>query len=113
MHIKENREEYLNAEGKAVRHCERLGVLGSILLQASVLYKLGSVLMCKSITKHSTEYILRSHWLIASILLIFVTVTILNYAAKWYLRQTISRKYSHNRQSEMQKNILYAETCDT
>ena len=55
MHIRENREEYLNAEAKAVRECERLGVLESILLQASVLYKLGSVLMCKSITKHSTE----------------------------------------------------------
>ena len=48
----------------------------------------------------------------ASILLIFVVVTILNYAAKQYLRQTISRKYSHSWQNEMRKNVFYAETCD-
>ena len=34
--------------------------------------------------------------MIASILLIFVTVTILNYAVKRYLRRTISTKYSHS-----------------
>ena len=49
----------------------------------------------------------------ASILLILVVVTILNYAAKQYLRQTISRKYSHSWQNEMRKNIFYAETCDS
>ena len=50
--------------------------------------------------------------MIASILLIFVTVTILNYAAKRYLRRTIWRKYSHSWQNEMKKNIFYAETFD-
>ena len=49
--------------------------------------------------------------MIASILL-FVTVAILNYTAKPYLRQAISRKYSPSWQNEMQKNIFYAEMCD-
>ena len=43
--------------------------------------------------------------MIASMLLIFVTVTILNYAAKRYLPRTISRKYSHSWQHKMR-------TCD-
>ena len=40
LHIKGKREEYLNAEAKAVRQCEKLQVLGFILLQAPALYKL-------------------------------------------------------------------------
>ena len=64
LHIKEKREEYLNAEAKAVRQCERLWVLRYILLQAPVLYKHDSNLMCKSITKVPTKnYVLSSHWL--------------------------------------------------
>ena len=64
LHIKENREEYLNVEAKAVRQCERLWLLRSILLQALVLYKLDSNLMCKSITKVPTNnYVSSSHWL--------------------------------------------------
>ena len=64
LHIKEKREEYLNPEAKAVRQCERLQVLRSILLQAPVLYKLDSNLMCKSITKLPTNnYVLSPHWL--------------------------------------------------
>ena len=50
--------------------------------------------------------------MIALILLIFVTVALLDYAAKLYLRQAISRKCSHSWQNEMRKNIFYAETCD-
>ena len=55
LHVKEKREEHLNAETKAVRQCERLWVLRFILLQAPVLYKLDSNLMCKSITKLPTK----------------------------------------------------------
>ena len=62
LHIKEKREEQLNAKAKAVRQCERLQVLRSILLQAPVVYKLDSNLMCKSITKLPTKnYVLSSH----------------------------------------------------
>ena len=64
LHMKEKREEQLNAKGKAVRQCERLQVLRSILLQAPVIYKLDSNLMRKSITKLPTKnYVLSSHWL--------------------------------------------------
>ena len=64
LHIKGKREEYLNAEAKAVRQCEKLQVLGFILLQAPVLYKLDSNLMSKSITKLPTKnYVLSSYWL--------------------------------------------------
>ena len=64
LHIKGKREEYLNAEAKAVRQCEKLQVLGFILLQAPVLYKLDSNLMSKSITKLPTKnYVLNSYWL--------------------------------------------------
>ena len=63
LRIKEKREEYLNAEAKAVRQCERLRVLRSFLLQAPVLYKLDSDLICKSITKLPTKnYVLTSHY---------------------------------------------------
>ena len=55
LHIKEKREEYLNAVAKAVGEYERLQVLRSILLQAPALYKLGSNLMCESITKLPTK----------------------------------------------------------
>ena len=64
MHIKEKRKERLNAEAKAVRQFERLQVLRSLLMQPPASYKLGSNLMCKSITKLPTKnYILSSHWL--------------------------------------------------
>ena len=63
-HIQEKREEYFNIEAKAVRHCDRLLVLWSILLQAPVLNELDSNLMCKSITKSPTKNdVLSSHWL--------------------------------------------------
>ena len=63
LHIKEKREEYLNAK-KVVRQCERFRGLRFILLQAPVLYKLDSNLMCKSITKLLTKnYVLSLHWL--------------------------------------------------
>ena len=63
MHIKEKRVEYLNAEAKAVRQCERLLVLRSFLLQTLVLYKLDSNLICKSITKLPTKnYVISSHY---------------------------------------------------
>ena len=51
LHIKQHRKEYLKAEAKAVRQCERLQVLRYILFQAPVLYKFDSTLMCKCITK--------------------------------------------------------------
>ena len=64
LHIKEKTEEYLNAEAKAVRQCERLLLIRSILLRALVLYKLDSNLMCKSIIKVPTNnYVSSSHWL--------------------------------------------------
>ena len=64
LHIKGKGEEYLNAEAKAVRQCEKLQVLGFILLQAPVLYKLDSNVMSKSITKLPTKnYVLSSYWL--------------------------------------------------
>ena len=64
LYIKGKREEYLNAEAKAVRQCEKLQVLGFILLQAPVLYKFDSNLMSKSITKLPTKnYVLSSYWL--------------------------------------------------
>ena len=64
MHIKKKRKEHLNAEAKAVRQFGRLRVLRSLLLQTPALYKLGSNLMCKSITKLLTKnYALSSHWL--------------------------------------------------
>ena len=63
LHIKEKREEYLNAK-KPIRQCERFRVLRFILLQAPVLYKLDSNLMRKSITKLPTKnYVLSLHWL--------------------------------------------------
>ena len=58
MHIKEKREEYLNAEAKAVRQYESLQVLTSILLQAPALHKLDLNLMCKSITKLPAKVIM-------------------------------------------------------
>ena len=59
FHIKEKKEKYLNAEVKAVRHCKRLQVLRFILLQAPVLHKLNSNLVCKSITNlPSKNYVL-------------------------------------------------------
>ena len=62
LHIKEKREEQLNAKAKAVRHCERLQLLRSILSQAPVVYKLDSNLMRKSITKLPTKnYVLSLH----------------------------------------------------
>ena len=62
--IKQQRKEYLKAEAKAVRQCERLRVLRYILFQAPVLYKFDSTLMCKGITKlPSKNYVLSSHWL--------------------------------------------------
>ena len=64
LHIKEKTEEYLNAEAKTVRQCERLWFLRSILLRALVLYKLDSNLMCKSIINVPTNnYVSSSHWL--------------------------------------------------
>ena len=62
LHIEEKREGYLNAEAKAVRQCQRLQVVRCILLQAPVLYKLDSNLMCKSIKKLPTKnYVLSLH----------------------------------------------------
>ena len=55
MHIKKKRKEHLNAEAKAVRQFGRLRVLRSLLLQTPALYKLGSNLMCKSITTLLTK----------------------------------------------------------
>ena len=85
--IKQQRKEYLKAEAKAVRQCERLRVLRYILFQAPVLYKFDSTLMYKGITKLPSKFCIKfALVMISSILLINVTATILNYAAKQYLQ---------------------------
>ena len=64
LHTRKKKEEYLKAEALAARKFERLRILRSILLQSPILYKLGSTLFCKNLTKLSTKnYALDSHWL--------------------------------------------------
>ena len=63
LHIRK-KEEYLKAEALTARKCETLRILRSILLTSSILYKLDSILFCKSLTKLPTkDYVLNSHWL--------------------------------------------------
>ena len=93
--IKEKKEEYLNAEAKAVRQCERLQVLRFFLLQAPVLYKLNWNLIYHK-TSNKELRIKFTLVMILLIVLIFVVATILNYATKRYLRRAISWKCSHS-----------------